>query len=263
MNMSEQDKTPDSDRFDRFTVRARKVLTLAQEEATGFNHKYIGTEHLLLGLVREGVLGKLGVELNRVRSAVEVIIARGDRGDRVSSGEVGLTPGAKKVIELALDEARRLKHRYIGPEHLLLGMVREGEGIAARVLMDLGFTLEQVRTEVVRILGGGVPGAKNNVVMCRLDDRAVDALDTLIEAGVRATRSDAAAWLIQAGIEANGPLFESVSATVVEIRRLRAEAQHRAQQIAQRTPPPTTYEALWETEKEEGPQQTSPTGPAE
>ena len=264
--MSNQDKTPTSRAFDRFTERARRVLTLAQVEAQGLNHNYIGTEHLLLGLVAEGegvaaqALTNLGVELTRVREAVEHIIGR---GDRVVTGEIGLTPRAKKVFELAVDEARRLKHRYIGTEHLLLGLVREGEGIAANVLMSLGFTLEQVRAEVVQILGGMAPGPKSNVVMCRLDDRTLDALDTLIEAGVRTTRSDAAAWLIQAGIEANAPLFESVSATVAEIRRLRAEAQHKAQQITQRTPPPTTHEAVPETDKEEGPPQTPPAHPAE
>ena len=125
-----------ADRFDKFTERARRVLTLAQEEAQRFNHNYIGTEHLLLGLVREGdgvaakVLANLGVELNKVRSAVEFIIGR---GDRAVLGEIGLTPRAKKVIELAVDEARRLNHHYIGTEHLLLGLVREGEGIAAGV----------------------------------------------------------------------------------------------------------------------------------
>ena len=111
-----------ADRFDKFTERARRVLTLAQEEAQRFNHNYIGTEHLLLGLVREGdgvaakVLANLGVELNKVRSAVEFIIGR---GDRAVLGEIGLTPRAKKVIELAVDEARRLNHHYIGTEHLL------------------------------------------------------------------------------------------------------------------------------------------------
>ena len=125
------------DRFDKFTDRARKVLTLAQDEAQRFNHNYIGTEHLLLGLVREGegvaakVLDNLDVELAKVRTAVEFIIGR---GDRPVVGEVGLTPRAKQVIELAIDEARRLSHNYIGTEHLLLGLVREGEGIAAGVL---------------------------------------------------------------------------------------------------------------------------------
>ncbi len=143
------------DRFDRFTKRARHVLTLAQEEARSFQHNYIGTEHLLLGLVREGegiaaqVLRNLGVEVNQVRSAVEAIIGR---GDRIVLGEVGFTPRAKKVIELAVDEARRLNHRFIGTEHLLLGLIREGEGIGAGVLESLGVRLDQARTEVLRVL---------------------------------------------------------------------------------------------------------------
>jgi ATP-dependent Clp protease ATP-binding subunit ClpC len=144
-----------ADRFDKFTERARKVLTLAQEEAQRFNHNYIGTEHLLLGLVREGdgvaakVLANMGVELNKVRSAVEFIIGR---GDRMVMGEIGLTPRAKKVIELAVDEARRLNHHYIGTEHLLLGLVREGEGIAAGVLESLGVSLDKVRAQVIHVL---------------------------------------------------------------------------------------------------------------
>ena len=148
------------DRFDKFTERARRVLTLAQEEAQRFNHNYIGTEHLLLGLVREGdgvaakVLSNLGVELGKVRSAVEFIIGR---GDRAVLGEIGLTPRAKKVIELAVDEARRLNHHYIGTEHLLLGLVREGEGIAAGVLESLGVNLERVRAETTRILSQSGP----------------------------------------------------------------------------------------------------------
>src|SRR5881296_3537660 len=143
------------DRFDKFTDRARKVLTLAQDEAQRFNHNYIGTEHLLLGLVREGegvaarVLENMNVELPKVRTAVEFIIGR---GDRPVVGEVGLTPRAKRVIELAIDEARRLGHNYIGTEHLLLGLVREGEGIAAGVLESLGVNLDKVRHQVIHVL---------------------------------------------------------------------------------------------------------------
>src|SRR5213596_121669 len=149
-----------ADRFDKFTERARRVLTLAQEEALRFNHNYIGTEHFLLGLVREGegvaakALANLGVDLNKVRSAVEVIIGR---GDRAVMGEIGLTPRAKKIIELAVDEARRMGHHHIGTEHVLLGMVREGEGIAAGVLESLGVSLDRARAEVVGILSGRMP----------------------------------------------------------------------------------------------------------
>ncbi|HEY7126499.1 MAG TPA: Clp protease N-terminal domain-containing protein [Ktedonobacterales bacterium] len=141
--------------FDKFNEQARQAIALAQEEAQRFNHNYIGTEHLLLGLVRqEGTLAtmtlsSLGVELYKVRSAVGFIIGH---GDRIVLGEIGLTPRAKKVIELAVDEARRLNHDYIGPEHLLLGLVREGEGIAAGVLESLGVNLEKVRTRVIQLL---------------------------------------------------------------------------------------------------------------
>ncbi|MGC4106514.1 MAG: ATP-dependent Clp protease ATP-binding subunit [Thermomicrobiales bacterium] len=144
-----------AEKFDKFTDRARKVLTLAQEEAQRFNHNYIGTEHLLLGLVREGdgvaakVLANMGVQLPKVRSAVEFIIGR---GDSMIMGEIGLTPRAKKVIELSVDEARRLNHHYIGTEHLLLGLVREGEGIAAGVLESLGVNLEKVRAQVMQVV---------------------------------------------------------------------------------------------------------------
>ncbi|MBL7119166.1 MAG: ATP-dependent Clp protease ATP-binding subunit [Dehalococcoidia bacterium] len=142
-------------RFEKFSERARRSLTYAQEEAQRFNHNYIGTEHILLGLVREGegvaarVLTNLGVNLNKVRAAVEFIIGR---GEKASSGEVGLTPRAKKVIELAVDEARRLNHNYVGTEHLLLGLLREGEGVAGGVLESLGINLERARAETTRIL---------------------------------------------------------------------------------------------------------------
>ncbi len=141
------------DRFDKFTDRARTVLTLAQDEAQRFNHHYIGTEHILLGLLRvdDGVACRVlrarGVELDKARMAVEFIIAR---GDRPIVGEVGLTPRAKRVIELAIEEARGLEHDYIGTEHLLLGLVREGEGIAAGVLESLGVELDSVRHDIIR-----------------------------------------------------------------------------------------------------------------
>ncbi len=171
-----------ADRFDKFTERARRVLTLAQEEAQRFNHNYIGTEHLLLGLVREGdgvaakVLSNLGVELSKVRSAVEFIIGR---GEEAPVGEIGLTPRAKKVIELAVDEARRLNHHYIGTEHLLLGLVREGEGIAASVLESLGVNLEKVRTETTRILSQSMPqssgaGARTSTRTPTVDQLGMD-----------------------------------------------------------------------------------------
>ena len=143
-----------------FNSELLAALGFAQEEARRFQHHYIGTEHLLLGLTHQGdsvaarVLANLGVELNQVQKAVEFIIGR---GDRIVLGEVGLTPRAKKVIELAIDEARRLNHQYIGTEHLLLGLVREGEGIAAGVLNSLGVTLEKARTQTIQVLSSMPP----------------------------------------------------------------------------------------------------------
>jgi ATP-dependent Clp protease ATP-binding subunit ClpC len=150
-------------RFEKFSERARRVLTLAQEEARQFNHSYIGTEHLLLGLVREeeGVAAKvlisLGADLTKIRSAVEFTMGR---GEKPSGSEIGLTPRAKRVIELAIDEARHLGHSYIGTEHLLLGLLREGGGVAVSILDSFGINVEQVRAEVVKVLSQGGPAAK-------------------------------------------------------------------------------------------------------
>jgi ATP-dependent Clp protease ATP-binding subunit ClpA len=150
------------DRFNKFTERARKVLSLAQEEAQRFQHNYIGTEHLLLGLVREGqgvaaqALNNMNVSLDKIRAAVEFIIGS---GDRIVLGEIGLTPRAKKVIELAVDESRRLNHHYIGTEHILLGLVREGQGIAAGVLESLGVKLQALREMILTVLG--IEGSSN------------------------------------------------------------------------------------------------------
>ncbi len=152
-------------RFEKFSERARRVLSLAQEEAQRFNHNYIGTEHILLGLVRETegvaarVLSGLSVDLGKVRSAVEFIIGR---GERPAQGEIGLTPRAKKVVELAVDEARRMNHTYIGTEHLLIGLLREGEGVAAGVLESLGVNLEKVRAETHRILSNSGTGTSTS-----------------------------------------------------------------------------------------------------
>jgi ATP-dependent Clp protease ATP-binding subunit ClpC len=171
-------------RFEKFSERARRVLSLAQEEAQRFNHNYIGTEHILLGLVRETegvaarVLSNLNVELVKVRSAVEFIIGR---GERPTPGEIGLTPRAKKVIELAVDEARRLNHHYIGTEHLLIGLMREGEGVAAGVLESLGVSLEKVREETNRIIQnqssgkqGGDQSTSRSTRTPTLDELGVD-----------------------------------------------------------------------------------------
>ncbi|MBI2973592.1 MAG: ATP-dependent Clp protease ATP-binding subunit [Armatimonadetes bacterium] len=142
--------------FERFTERARRVIILAQEEAKRLNHSAVGTEHILLGIIREGegvaskVLESLNISPDRVRAEIESAIGR---GERTPYEEVAFTPRAKKVLELALDEARRLGHNYIGTEHLLLGLIREGEGVAARVLEAMGADLERVRAQVVYLLG--------------------------------------------------------------------------------------------------------------
>jgi hypothetical protein len=148
---------PPDDLNQRFTDGARAVLSLAADEANRFNHNYIGTEHILLGLVKQGegvaaeVLESLGVELTKVRNAVEFIIGR---GERQVIGQIGLTPRALKVIQLAVNEAHRLDHDYVGTEHVLLGLIREGEGIAAGVLESLGVNLERVRRRVLAVLAG-------------------------------------------------------------------------------------------------------------
>jgi ATP-dependent Clp protease ATP-binding subunit ClpA len=250
------DRPDRRDKFDKFTERTRKVLSLAQEEAQRLNHNYIGTEHLLLGLVDEGegvaakALISMGVQLETVRAKVEFIIGH-RKGDRIALGDIGFTPRAKKVIELAVDEARRLNHHYVGTEHILLGLLREGEGIAAGVLMELGVNMREARQKVLDILnhsasrrddaavsnesefgsfGALGTGPKANVVTCRIDDRDLDALDALVEAGIRSTRSDAASWLIHAGIETHSDLFNKVYATVEQIRQLRSEAKRMAQE---------------------------------
>ena len=148
--------------FNRFTERARKVIVYAKEEARRFNHDYIGTEHLLLGLVREGegvaaaVLQKLGVDLETIRIEVEKLVQPGPQTQVL--GDIPFTPRSKKALELSAEEARALGHNYIGTEHLLLGLVKEGEGMAYRVLLNLGLDLAKLRNEVMELLGSGIPG---------------------------------------------------------------------------------------------------------
>ena len=176
-----------SNRFDKFTERARKVLALAQEEARRFNHNYIGTEHILLGLVREEegmaakILSNLGIGLNKVRAAVEFIIGRGEGS---TQNEVGLTPRAKRVIELAVDEARLLGHQYIGTEHILLGLLREGEGVAAGVLESLGVSVDRVHAELNRAHSQSTahPASRPTTKTPTLDQLGVD-LTTAARAG--------------------------------------------------------------------------------
>src|SRR4029453_5445816 len=149
--------------FERFTDRARRVVVLAQEEARMLNHNYIGTEHILLGLVRErdGVAGialvSLDISLDAVRQQVEEIIGK---GQAAPTGHIPFTPRAKKVLELSLREALQLGHNYIGTQHILLGLIREGEGVAAQVLQKLGADLNRVRQTVIQILSGYAAGAE-------------------------------------------------------------------------------------------------------
>ena len=146
--------------FERLTDRARKVMALANQEAQRFNHEYIGTEHILLGMVKEGsgvganVLKNLGIDLRKVRLEVEKLVKSGP--EMVTMGKLPQTPRAKKVIEYAIEEARNLNHNYVGTEHLLLGLLREHDGVAAQVLLNLGLKLEEVREEVLNLLGAGV-----------------------------------------------------------------------------------------------------------
>ena len=143
--------------FERFTDRARRVVVLAQEEARMLSHNYIGTEHILLGLIHEGegvaakALETLDISLEAVRAQVEEIIGQ---GQQAPSGHIPFTPRAKKVLELSLREALQLGHSYIGTEHILLGLIREGEGVAAQVLQKLGADLNRVRQQVIQLLSG-------------------------------------------------------------------------------------------------------------
>ena len=223
-------------RFDRFTDEARMVLVLAREEATRLRHTSIGSEHLLLGILRvpesaaTGLLEPLDVDIAKLCGAVEAVAGSAqERGVR----EVGLTAAARRAIRLAVEEARRRKGHTIDAADLLLGVLREGQSMGVSVLTRFGVTLDQARgLAIVRKQApdqqappAGASGPKSNVVTCRLDDRALEALDALVEAGIRPTRSDAAAWLINTGIEAHQALFDRVHATVDEIRKLRLEAQ--------------------------------------
>ena len=165
--------------FERFTERAKKVLTLAQEEAARSHHSYIGTEHLLLGLFRERdglaaiVLDNLGVDIGTVRKTIESVLSR---DERIIIQQIIPTSRVKKVIELSFEEARRMGHDYVGTEHLLLGLLLEGEGIAAHVLADLGATLARVRAEIERLLvstGAEEPGPGRGMLIRKVGDRVL------------------------------------------------------------------------------------------
>ena len=175
--------------FERFTDRARRVVVLAQEEAGMLNHNYIGTEHLLLGLIGEGegvaakALQSLGISLDAVRQQVEEIIGQ---GQQAPSGHIPFTPRAKKVLELADREARALGHDYVGTEHILLGLIREGDGVAAQVLVNLGADLNRVRQQVIQLVHGsqgkdviGQGSRRGRRARARLLDDALARVDSL------------------------------------------------------------------------------------
>jgi ATP-dependent Clp protease ATP-binding subunit ClpC len=180
--------------FNRFTERARKVIILAKEEARRFNHDYIGTEHILLGLIREGegvaaaVLQKLEVSLENIRLEIEKLVQPGPTTQII--GDIPFTPRAKKALELAAEEARSLGHNYIGTEHLLLGLIREGEGIASQVLLNLGMDLNSVRNEVMGLLGSALPGMNQAGAQSKTKTPALDAFGRDLTALARENKLD-------------------------------------------------------------------------
>lgn len=259
-----------ADKLDQFTKRAKQVLTHAEEEARAFDHPYIGTEHLLLGVVREpegvGARALLALEIDepRLRDAVTYVVSR---GEQPVSGKLELVPRAKHALELAVEEARRMRHHYIGTEHLLIGLLLEDEGVAAGILAGLGVDLARAREQIKilvdrartpeqtamlvsgvrpqnvravveravrgrqeRVGGNESPETRHNVITVRVSDRDLAAIDALVESGIRTTRSDAASWLIGVGVNANRQLLERIYATIEQIRQLRADAQALAQE---------------------------------
>ena len=195
--------------FERFTDRARRVVVLAQEEARMLNHDYIGTEHILLGLIHEGdgvayrALTQMGISLADVRRAIQEIIGE---GHRTPTGHIPFTPRAKKVLELSLREALQLGHNYIGTEHILLGLVREGEGVAAQVLERFGANLDQVRHTVIELLSG-YAGAQSAAV----GSGSVEEVEAVL------------AWSASAESSPSCPtcrssLAETLAATMIELK---------------------------------------------
>jgi len=193
--------------FERFTDRARRVVVLAQEEARGLNHNYIGTEHILLGLIHEGegvaskALESLGISLEAVREQVQEIIGQ---GQQAPTGHIPFTPRAKKVLELSLREALQLGHNYIGTEHILLGLIREGEGVAAQVLVKLGADLSRVRQQVIQLISG-YQGGKEGAAQGAGATQGGPA-DHRIELAIAGRLGEVPAELIQHGRTTRGRL---------------------------------------------------------
>jgi ATP-dependent Clp protease ATP-binding subunit ClpA len=228
-------------RPERLTRRAKKALHLAAEESQRLQQPLIGTPHILLGLIREGdgaaatVLLHHGIDLARTREAVAALTAE-PHAEPASSARV--SPSAERVVERAQVEARALEHRFVGTEHLLLALLHEDEAAARNMLTSLGAQPDEIRAELLSVISESgrraesSAGPKDHVVTCRVEDAALKAIDALVEAGIRSTRSDAAAWLIRSGVEANRDFFDQVNATVAEIRRLREQAQALARKSA-------------------------------
>jgi ATP-dependent Clp protease ATP-binding subunit ClpA len=209
--------------YERFTDRAQKVMQLANQEAQRFNHEYIGTEHILLGLVKEGsgvaanVLKNLDIDLRKIRLEVEKIVMHGPGTDSPFRGIRPQTPRAKKVIEYSIEEARNLNHNYVGTEHLLLGLLREREGVAAQVLMNLGLKLEDVREEVLNLLGHDRPSADERTV--RLPAIPLASLDELTGEQFEATQG-----LVKRLLEERDAAVEAQDFDLAARRRGEAEA---------------------------------------
>ena len=233
--------------FERFTDRARRVVVLAQEEARLLDHNYVGTEHLLLGLIHEGqgvaakALELLGIRLEVVRARVEEIVGR---GQMAPTGHIPFTPRAKKVLELSLREAKQLGHNYIGTEHILLGLLREGEGVAAHVLVELGADLSRTRGQVIGLLSGDAgteEAAARTRLVCmtvpddllkaqeqfaevrRAKEAAIDAEDFDQAAGLRDKEQQLLRMLVERELEWRAGV--DLAAVVQENQRLHREAE--------------------------------------
>ncbi|HEX9412640.1 MAG TPA: Clp protease N-terminal domain-containing protein [Ktedonobacterales bacterium] len=245
---SSESLLPDPGLFARFTEEARGVLAAAQRAAQRFRSADIRSEHLLFALVSAQqtiaarALASLG--LDRAQFLFEQALQWNqpwwsEGGTTRPKGKAPqLTAETKAIIERAVAEVRTRQQCEIGPEHLLLGVLDEPDCAASQFLVLRGFLIERIRAQVDELMvqpprpAAATGGAKSNVVTCRLDDATLDAVDSLVEAGIRSSRSDAVAWLIGAGIEAHRALFEGVQATVTAIRELRAEAAHIARSPA-------------------------------
>lgn len=252
----------------RYTERLKRALALAVEEARRFRHGYLGTEHLLLGILAEGqgvgakALIGFGIELSRFRERLLMVV---QPGHGPAARDANLTPRARQSLRFAVHEARGLGHTYVGQEHLLLALTRPGdepdepeentgEIMSLTLLRAAGVDVEALRQAVTAAMTRGIKTARDNVIACRVDDRTLDSIDALIETGIHATRSEAAARLILDGLEANRPLLERVQAAVADIRRLREQTQQLAQQWrAERTASLSTPDrAAGSSEAEQG-----------